>query len=56
MTTASLASTVNLYSPVAAHHNSSAISTLVVAVIIIGFVLLVAGAASFGRRAPQGED
>jgi hypothetical protein len=47
---------VNLYSPPAATHNNSAESVAIVAAIMVGFVLVVAALASWGRRPPERMD
>ena len=42
-----LVGTVNLYHP---HSGNSALNTLVVTLIILGFIAVIAGAATFSRR------
>ncbi|MST32849.1 hypothetical protein GHK86_08970 [Acidimicrobiaceae bacterium USS-CC1] len=51
-----LLTAVNLYSPAAANDSHAAEATAIVAAIMIGFVLVVAGMASVGRRPRQRED
>ncbi len=51
-----LLATVNLYAPPAAHHDNTPWDVLIVAAISIGFVLVIAGMASVGRRPPERQD
>jgi len=50
-----LLTAVNLYSPSAGHTNAPE-AVAIVAAVIVGFVLVVAGLASVGRRPRQRED